>query len=55
MPSSKKCVPGSMRAAMRSRAVRRILLVLGLDGFGAAALEDLLFFVFVGGEEFDEA
>ena len=30
-------------------------LVLGLDGFGAAALEDLLFFVFVGGEEFDQA
>jgi len=29
--------------------------VLGLDGFGAAALEDLLFFVFVGGEEFDQA
>jgi len=29
--------------------------VLGFDGFGAAALVDLLFFVFEGGEEFDEA
>src|SRR5208282_1731532 len=28
--------------------------VLGFDGFGAAALEDLFFFVFVGGEELDE-
>jgi len=52
MPSSKKCVPGSMSAATRSRAVRRFFFALRFDSFGAAALADLSSSFFDGGEEF---